>query len=59
MKVPLVQEGLVLSIFCGYTYSVRMVEMMCECACATVSERFIVADHFFSFGEDDYDELHH
>jgi hypothetical protein len=29
---------------------------MCECACATVSERCTLADHFFSFGED---KLHH
>jgi hypothetical protein len=32
---------------------VRSLEMMCECACAAVPERFVVADHFFSFGEDD------
>jgi hypothetical protein len=32
---------------------------MCECACATVFERFTLADHFFSFGEDESDKLHH
>jgi hypothetical protein len=54
-NVPLVHEGLVLSIFYRYTGSVRMIEMMCECACAcaTVPERFTVADRFFSFGGDD------
>jgi hypothetical protein len=51
--VLVVHEGLVLSIFCMYNDSVRLIEMMCECACATVSERFTVADHFFSLGEDD------
>jgi hypothetical protein len=58
-KVPLVREGVVLSIFCRYTNSVRMIETMCKCACATVPKRFTIEDRFFSFGEDDYDELCH
>jgi hypothetical protein len=33
--------------------------MMCECACATVSKRFALADRFFSFGENELDRLHH
>jgi hypothetical protein len=32
---------------------VKSIAMMCECACAIVSERFTLADHFFSFGEDE------
>jgi hypothetical protein len=52
-KLPVVHEGLVLFIFCRYTDSVRMIEMMCECASATVPERFTVSDRFISFGEDD------
>jgi hypothetical protein len=31
---------------------VRTIEMFVESVFATVPERFIVADHFFSFGED-------
>jgi hypothetical protein len=38
----------------AYTLTcVRSLEMMCKCACATIPERFIVADRFFSFGEDE------
>jgi hypothetical protein len=43
----------------GTLTCVKLIVMMCECTCATVSEQFTVAYCFFSFGEDDYDELHH
>jgi hypothetical protein len=33
----------------GTLTCVKQLEMMCECACATVPERFTVADCFFSF----------
>jgi hypothetical protein len=45
--------------FAGTLTCVKLLETMCECACSTLLERFTVPDHFFSFGEDDYDELHH
>jgi hypothetical protein len=32
---------------------VKSIVTMCECACATVSERLALADHFFSFDEDE------
>jgi hypothetical protein len=35
-----------------------MIETFVESVFATVPERFPVADHFFSFGEDGYVELH-
>jgi hypothetical protein len=35
----------------GTLTCIKSIVMMCECVCATVSERFAVADHFFSFGE--------
>jgi hypothetical protein len=31
----------------------KLLETICECVCATVSERFTLADRFFSFGVDD------
>jgi hypothetical protein len=37
----------------GTLIRVKSLETMYECACATVTERFIVAGCFFSFGEDD------
>jgi hypothetical protein len=37
----------------GTLNSVRMIETFIESAFATVIERFVVADRFFSFGEDD------
>jgi hypothetical protein len=37
----------------GTLTCIKSIAMMCECACATVSERFALAEHFFSFGEDD------
>jgi hypothetical protein len=37
----------------GTLTCVKSIITMCECACGTVSERFILADHFFSFGEDE------
>jgi hypothetical protein len=40
----------------GTLTCIKSIAMMCECACTTVSEQFVLADHFFSFGED---ELHH
>jgi hypothetical protein len=38
--------------FCRYTNSVRTIETFVKSALATVSERFAIADHFFSFGDD-------
>jgi hypothetical protein len=43
----------------GTLTSVKSIATMCECACATVSKRFALADRFFSFGEGELDELHH
>jgi hypothetical protein len=37
----------------GTLTCVKSLETVCECACATVPERFTVADHFFYFGDDD------
>jgi hypothetical protein len=36
----------------GTLTCIKLIVMMCECACATISERFTLANHFFSFGED-------
>jgi hypothetical protein len=52
-KVPLVHEGLVFPSSAGTLTCAKSLETMCDCARATVSERFALADHFFSFGEDD------
>jgi hypothetical protein len=43
----------------GTLTCVKSIVTMCEYGCATVSERFAIADRFFSFGEDDWNELHH
>jgi hypothetical protein len=32
---------------------VKSIASMCDGACATISERFALADHFFSIGEDE------
>jgi hypothetical protein len=37
----------------GTLTCVKSLEMMCECACATVPEQSSLVDRFFSFGEDD------
>jgi hypothetical protein len=37
----------------GTLTCVKSIVMMCECACATVSERFTLVDRFFSFGVDE------
>jgi hypothetical protein len=37
----------------GTLTCVKSIVTMCECACATLSERFTLADRFFSFGEDE------
>jgi hypothetical protein len=37
----------------GTLKCVKSIATMCECACATVSERFALVDCFFSFGEDE------
>jgi hypothetical protein len=37
----------------GTLKCVKSIATTCECACATVSERFVLADCFFSFGEDE------
>jgi hypothetical protein len=39
--------------FAGILTCVKSLETMCECACATVTERFVVPFCFFSFGEND------
>jgi hypothetical protein len=44
--------------FAGTLTFVRMIETFVESAFVTVPKRFTVADHFFSFGEDSYVELH-
>jgi hypothetical protein len=51
--------GMFYPFFAGILTCVKSIVMMCECACATISERFTLADHLFSFGEDESDELHH
>jgi hypothetical protein len=38
--------------FVGTLTCVNLLEMFCESAFATVSERFAIADCFFYFGED-------
>jgi hypothetical protein len=45
--------GMIYLFSTGTLTCVKSIVTMCECACATISERFAVADHFFSFGEDD------
>jgi hypothetical protein len=45
--------GMIYLFSTGTLTCVKLIVTMCECACATVSERFIVADCFFSSGEDD------
>jgi hypothetical protein len=37
----------------GTLRCVKSIVTMCECVCATVSERFVITDSFFSFGEDE------
>jgi hypothetical protein len=37
----------------GTLICIKLLEMMCECACATIPKRFALAYRFFSFGEDD------
>jgi hypothetical protein len=37
----------------GTLICIKSIVMMCEYACATVSEHFTVADRFFSCGEND------
>jgi hypothetical protein len=37
----------------GILTYVKSIVTMCECACATVSERLAFADPFFSFSEDE------
>jgi hypothetical protein len=48
--------GMIYPFFVGTLTCAKSIVTMCECACATVSKRFTLADRFFSFGED---ELHH
>jgi hypothetical protein len=43
----------------GTLACVKLIVTMCQCSCVTVSKRFTLTDCFFSFGEDEYDELHH
>jgi hypothetical protein len=63
LKRPLygdVSEKPMMGIFYPFSAStltcVKSIATMCECACEIVSERFALADRFFSFGED---KLHH
>jgi hypothetical protein len=44
--------GMLDPFFAGTLTFVRTIETFIESAFATVPERFTVADHFFSFGED-------
>jgi hypothetical protein len=48
--------GMIYPFSVGTLTCVKSIVTMCECACATVSKRFVLADRFFSFGED---ELYH
>jgi hypothetical protein len=45
--------GMLYSFSAGTLTYIKLILTMCECACATVSERFALADRFFSFGEDE------
>jgi hypothetical protein len=60
VKSPLygdVSEKPMMGMFYPYSVGiltcVKSIVTMCECACATVPERFALADSFFSFGEDE------
>jgi hypothetical protein len=48
--------GMLYPFFAGTLTYVKSIVTICECACATLSEQFTLADCFFSFGKD---ELHH
>jgi hypothetical protein len=48
--------GMIYPFSVGTLACVKSIVTMYECACATVSKRFALADRFFSFGED---ELYH
>jgi hypothetical protein len=52
-----VSENLMIGMFYPFYADtltcVKSIGTMCECACATVSERFTLADHLFSFAEDE------
>jgi hypothetical protein len=39
--------------YTGTLTCVKSIITMCECVCATISKRFAVKDHFFSFGVDE------
>jgi hypothetical protein len=45
--------GMLYPFSVGTLICVKLIVTMCECACATVFERFTLVDHFFSFGEDE------
>jgi hypothetical protein len=45
--------GMLYPFSAGTLTCVKSIVTMCECACATVSERFALADRFFSFGKDE------
>jgi hypothetical protein len=60
LKIPLYGDvseksmmGMLYPFSAGTLTCVKSVVTMCEYACATVFERFVLADHFFSFGEDE------
>jgi hypothetical protein len=44
--------GMLYLFSAGTLTCVKSIVTMCKCACVTVSERFALAGHFFSFGED-------
>jgi hypothetical protein len=45
--------GMLYPFSTGTLTCVKLIVTICECACATISERSTLADHFFSFGEDE------
>jgi hypothetical protein len=45
--------GMLYPFAAGTLTCVKLIVTMYECACATVSKQFTLADHFLSFGEDE------
>jgi hypothetical protein len=43
--------GMLYPFSAGALTCVKSIVTMCKCACATISERFALADNFFSFRE--------
>jgi hypothetical protein len=45
--------GMLYPYSAGTLTCVKLIVTICECACATISERFTLVDRFFSFREDE------